>query len=122
MGTCISRALQRRTARTLRKRYDGDDTAPVLERWGDRAPLRSQLQELDATLDSTTLNPSILGIFWHPATNGRAFRSRHFGELAYQAGCTDTHTTSRYIIPSSSLCCLRATPTGNGSSLQCESV
>gem|GEM_PF-2177977 len=39
-----------------------DNTAPVLERWGDRAPLRPRVRKLEASVTSTTLNPSIPGL------------------------------------------------------------
>jgi hypothetical protein len=72
----------------------GDNTAPVLERWGDRAPLRRRVRKLDAAVTSATLNPSIPGAFSHAATNGCGFRSGHFGDLAYMAGRTDEHRAS----------------------------
>jgi hypothetical protein len=75
----------------------GDNTAPVLERWGDRAPLGRRVRKLDAAVTSTTPNPWIPGAFSHAATNGCGFRSGHFDDLAYMAGRTDEHRASRYI-------------------------
>ena len=75
----------------------GVEVGPIFQRWDYRKPLRTAAKALG--LDPDDLNSLDMRDFRHAATDDGARKSGHLSGLAYMAGHTDKHTTSRYIHP-----------------------
>ena len=75
----------------------GVDIGPIFQRWDYRKSLRTAAKTLG--LDPDDLKSLDMRDFRHAATDDGARKSGHLSGLAYMAGHTDKHTTSRYIHP-----------------------
>jgi len=75
----------------------GFDIGPMFQRWDYRKSLRTAAKSLG--LDPDDLKSLDMRDFRHAATDDGARKSGHLSGLAYMAGHTDEHTTSRYIHP-----------------------
>jgi hypothetical protein len=75
----------------------GVDIGPIFQRWDYRKSLRTAAKSLG--LDPDDLKSLDMRDFRHAATDDGARKSGHLSGLAYMAGHTDKHTTSRYIHP-----------------------
>jgi len=75
----------------------GVDIGPIFPRWDYRKTLRTAAKTLG--LDPDDLKSLDMRDLRHAATDDGARKSGHLSGLAYMAGHTDKHTTSRYIHP-----------------------
>jgi integrase len=75
----------------------GVDIGPVFQRWAYRKSLRTAAKALGLAPDD--LKSLDMRDFRHAAIDHGARKSGHLSGLAYMAGHTNKHTTSRYIHP-----------------------